>query len=81
MVHYEELVAKCIGDVEDSMASTSNRMKELNNSLKSMAREIKNLRCTHNEENDAFGPLMARYQSVIEHGGASSRHLSSKSLS
>lgn len=69
-VYYEELVAKCIGDVEDSTASTSNHMEELNKRLKNIDHEINTSRCTHNKENDDFGPLIARYRSVIEHGSA-----------
>jgi len=74
-VYYEELVAKCIGKVEDSTATTSNHMKKLNKRLKSMAHKIQNLRCTYNKKNDDFRPLIARYQSIIEHSGVLSFNL------
>jgi len=57
-------------DKKDSTASTSNQFLELNNRLKNMACNIKNSKCTHVDENDDFRPLIVRYQSIVEHGGA-----------
>lgn len=72
-VYYEELVADCIRQIEDSTTATSGCIKEMNKKLKDMARNIQSV-CNHDKEkeNHGFEPLIARYKSVMEHGGASS---------
>ena len=70
-LYYEQLVEDCINRIEVSTTATSGRMGEMNKRLKNMARDIQS-GCTHDEGSHRFEPLIARYKSVMEHGGASS---------
>ena len=70
-LYYEELVEDCIKRIEDSTTATSGRIREMNKRLKDMAHNIQN-GCAHDEEGHCFEPLIARYKSIMEHGGASS---------